>query len=193
MELLTAVGRLTPKNTGLGIVLFDMVSRPSITLTNKTIPEDARRYAAAREFCTGFFGLASTYTFASFVEKYVPNVVSKAFFKTDLTKDLATYINNTGWSKLTPLEKNLKGLLVGSSFAGTLIALGIITPLLCNVFLNKLLDKVIKTKHIPMPTLIPASSLKTTNTTTLPGQVQYSPAFDRFLREHVQPKINTGK
>lgn len=143
MNVLMTLGqKLTPKNVTLGVIVTNMVCRPTITLANKQLPEETRRYTATREFSTEFFGFATTYGFATLVEKIVPKVIAKKFFNTELTKDLIEQIKNLGWDKLTPLQKNLKGVILGTSFVATAAAVAILTPLINNFLLNKMLGKI---------------------------------------------------
>ncbi|MEW5821860.1 MAG: hypothetical protein AB1782_16825 [Cyanobacteriota bacterium] len=147
MTLLASLGqRLTPKNVTLGVIMTNMVCRPTITLSNKQIPEETRRYTATREFFTELFGLASTFTFATAVEKFVPKIIAKKFFNTELTQKLMDQIKNTGWDKLTAVQKNLRGVILGSSFVATALAVAIITPLINNIVLNKMLGKIMGKK-----------------------------------------------
>ncbi len=186
MKLLMTLGqRLTPKNVTLGVIVTNMVCRPTITMSNKQLPEDTRRYTATREFFTEFFGFATTFSFATLVEKFVPKIVAKKFFKTDLTKQLVETIKKTGWEKLTPLQKNLKGLILGSSFVATAAAVAILTPLLNNLVLNKMLPKIMGRKKTEptaakeadtfskAPNATPASVFKTDNT-----------AFNTFIKDY---------
>lgn len=187
MNVLATLGqRLTPKNVTLGVIMTNMVCRPTITLSNKKIPEDTRRYTATREFFTEFFGLITTFGFASAVEKYVPKMVAKKFFKTDLTKQLVETIKNTGWDKLSPLQKNMKGVILGSSFVATALAVAVLTPILNNLLLNKMIDKIMgknKTGSAPAANKVDTFE-KTPGATSVQNFTTGSSAFDMFLKQY---------
>lgn len=181
MTILTRLGQITPKNVTLGVIMTNMVCRPTITLSNKSIPEETRKYTATREFCTEFFGLATTYTFATFVEKSLPKFVAKKFFNTDLTKELVEKIGKTGWESLTTLEKNLKGVMTGSSLLGTALAVAVLTPLINNIVLNKLLGKIMNKKDPAKPSQTSVAA------STVP--VELTPGFKNFLEQYSQGKV----
>ncbi|EKE02132.1 MAG: hypothetical protein ACD_20C00421G0006 [uncultured bacterium] len=143
MSALIGIGRIfTPKNATLGVITANMVCRPIITMSNKQIPEETRKYTATREFFTELFGLGTTYTFASAMENVIPKVIAKKLFNTDLTKNLANQIKSSGWDQLSPINQKIKGSMALSSFAGTAIAVAILTPLLNNIVLNKIMDRI---------------------------------------------------
>ena len=184
MNLLMTLGqKLTPKNVTLGVIVTNMVCRPTITMTNKQIPEDTRRYTATREFFTEFFGFATTYSFATLVEEIVPKIVAKKYFNTDLTKELVKHIKNSGWDKLSIPQKNLKGVILGTSFVATAIAVAVLTPLLNNFVLNRMLGKIMGKKGIQktqdtdkfekQQAITTASSFKTDNA-----------SFNAFLQDY---------
>ena len=63
MSYLLSIGKvLTPTNIVAGVKLAEMGFRPAITMSNKEIPEETRKYAATREFFTEFFGFIATLT-----------------------------------------------------------------------------------------------------------------------------------
>lgn len=172
--------KLTPKNVTLGVIVTNMVCRPTITMTNKQLPEETRRYTATREFSTEFFGFATTYGFATLVEKVVPKLIARKFFNTDLTKELVEQIKNVGWDKLTPIQKNLKGVILGTSFVATAAAVAILTPLLNNFLLNKMLSKIMGKNKTE------TEKINTINVTTIPVN-EYktdNPTFNAFLKDH---------
>jgi hypothetical protein len=201
MSLLVSIGqKLTPKNVTLGVIATNMVCRPTITMSNKSIPDETRRYTATREFFTEFFGAITTFTFATYIgEKLMPKLAAKKW-GVNLTKELADKINKTDWASLTdPVHKNLKATKVLSSFATTAVAVAILTPILNNLVLNKLINKIMKPKTSaesgqqqqaqPQGTyglILPAGGL------TQNG-VPHSNAFERFLQTKLQQPDNLNR
>jgi hypothetical protein len=195
MSMLVSVGqKLTPKNVTLGVILTNMVCRPTITLSNKGIPEETRKYTATREFFTEFFGALTTFTFATFIgENLVPKLAAKKW-GVNLTKELAEKISKTEWSNLTnPIHKNIKATKILSSFATTAIAVAVLTPLLNNLVLNKLMEKIWGKSKKPETPINPSGPLlagkinPANNTAGTPR----SAAFENFLNIKLQNNSST--
>ncbi len=145
MISLVGMGKmLTPRNVVLGVIGANMVCRPLITLSNRQLPEDTRRYTAMREFCTELFGLFNTLTFTTAVEYLGPRLISK-----DATRKVISRIKGADWNKLTAKDQRLKAAVLLSSLIGTILSTAILTPLLNNLVLNRLLEKIMGKKTTP--------------------------------------------
>jgi hypothetical protein len=144
MNSLMKLGNLlnSPKNVSLGVMSACMVGRPLITMSNKNISDETKRYTASREFFTEFFNMINTYTLVSGVEKLVPKLVAKKVGLKNLTKEGMELIKNTGREKLPLAEQKVKSSMVLSSFFGTALTVAVITPILNNLLLNKIMDKL---------------------------------------------------
>lgn len=163
MERLISVGKaLTPRNVLLTVITHNMIARPAITLSNKSLPEDTRRYTASREFCTELFGLINTLTFTTFVEWLGPRLVH-----CETTAKMIDYVKATDWNKLAKKQQHLKAVILMSSLVGSAMSCGILTPLLNNVVLNHVLENILKSN---------ASSSKNPSTLT---QRRFMPTYTR--------------
>lgn len=145
MDMMATVGRsLTPKNVALGVMVCDMVGRPLITMSNKEIPLETRKTIAVREFFTELLGATLTYGVATTVEKSVPQMLAKKLYNVDLTKALSNKILESEFKLLSPVNQKLRGIILLSSFLGTILAASILTPIINNVLTNKVLNKFLK-------------------------------------------------
>lgn len=193
MSFLASVGNLSPKKTILPVIAANMFFRPMITMSNKSLPPETRKYTATREFSTEFFGLINTYTFVTIVEKFVPKFLTKALFKTDLTDKLIEKLNDSKFSDLKPLEKNIKGLITLTGLAGTIISIAIIVPLLNNLVLNKLLKTRDNNPKLPpesensINNKVVASNINNNTLITNQKNIQ-SQAFNIFLKNYLDNK-----
>lgn len=153
MVQMSSIGKvLTPKNTIVGVVVANMVCRPLITLSNKELPPETKRYTATREFCTEFFGLINTLTIGSLIEWGGKKLAAKKILKDKpFTPELEKTIKNTGWDALENMEKNgkifkgatnLKGSIIATSFLGAALVASTITPVMNNIILNKVINKI---------------------------------------------------
>jgi hypothetical protein len=185
MSALVSIGqKLTPKNVTLGVIATNMVCRPIITLSNKSIPEETRRYTATREFFTEFFGALTTFSFATyFGENLIPRLAAKKW-GVNLTKDLAKTINNSSWDKLAvnPVFQKIKATRILSSFATTAIAVAILTPILNNLVLNKIMGKISGKKSPETPQVSGPLLASPISDTKQPR----SDAFESFLQSRLK-------
>lgn len=173
MSSLVGLGKwLTPRNVLVAIIAHNMVARPSITLANKSLPEETRRYTATREFCTELFGLFNTLTVATAIERLGPRLVDRS-----ATKEILNRVRNADWDRLTPKDQRLKALILICSLAGAAFSSGIVTPIMNNLVLNRLLDKIIgKSKPAASPTATPSGK----SLSVQPGSYGL---FDTFTRQ----------
>ena len=158
---LSGIGKmLTPRNTVIGVISANMICRPIITMSNKNLPEDTKKYTATREFCTELFGLINTITFASAVEYLGPKLINNK-----LTRKMMNDVKKADWDKLSPPDQKIKGAILVSSLVGTAIAAAVLTPLLNNLVLNKFMDKITgKNKTAaPKPLIAETPKLATVN------------------------------
>lgn len=146
---LAGIGRVlsSPKNVSLGVITSCMIFRPIITMSNKNIPDETKKYTAAREFCTEVFNLLNTYTFVSAVEYLLPKVILRKEKALDLSKKGIDLIKKANIGELLPPQQKLKGAVLLSSFLGAAFSCAILTPALNNIFLCKIIDKVTGTKQ----------------------------------------------
>lgn len=193
MSMVTSLGQiLTPKNATLGVIMTNMVCRPTITMSNKSIPEDTRKYTASREFCTELFGLLTTYTFATAVENIAPKAIAKKL-GVNLTKELFDSIKKASWEELKnkPELFKIKGTATVASFVGTAIAVAILTPLLNNFILNKFMGKILGNKDVKDKKQIEANVQANTvmaGSLSNNSHVSSSRAFSQFLQDYTQAK-----
>ena len=96
------------KPLSLGISASCMIFRPLITLSNKDLSPETKKYTASREFFTEFFGLINTYTLVSAIEKFTPKILAKKLFNVDLTKQLGETIKKAGWDQLPIAQQKIK-------------------------------------------------------------------------------------
>jgi hypothetical protein len=177
MSTLVSIGKtLTPRNVLVAVITHNMIARPAITLTNKNLPEDTRRYTASREFCTELFGLMNTLTFTTLIEWLGPRLANR-----NATSKMINHVKSTDWNKLAKKEQHLKAVILMSSLIGSAFSCGILTPLLNNFVLNQMLEKIIGNKQHPQGKPMPSVPMQNrsnpmTNTTT----VQTLPAFNRI-------------
>jgi len=128
---------LTPKNMAATMITANMICRPIITMSNKKVPEETRKYTASREFCTELFGLINNLVFVTFLENISGQIIAKKetgqfLNKTNLRKIKRTAINN-----LNLKEQKIKSGILLISFLGTAASAAFFTPLLNNFILNK--------------------------------------------------------
>lgn len=176
MGSLINIGKaLTPRNVLVAVITHNMVARPTITLSNKSLPEDTRRYTASREFCTELFGLINTLTFTTFVEWLGPRLVNR-----NISSKIIDHVKATDWNKLAKKEQHLKAVILMSSLIGSAVSCGILTPLLNNFVLNQLLEKIISRspKEIQIPASIKESKHVNMQNTVLGQTVQ---PFNRIV------------
>jgi len=138
---------LTPKNMAATMITANMICRPTITMSNKQVPEETRKYTASREFCTEFFGLANNLVFVTFLENLGGQIAAKKETGQFLNKDNLRKIKKSVMSGLNPQEQKIKTGILLASFLGTAASAAFFTPLLNNFVLNKFLDKIIKNKN----------------------------------------------
>jgi hypothetical protein len=181
MERLISIGKaLTPRNVLLTVITHNMITRPAITLSNKNIPENTRRYTASREFCTELFGLINTLTFTTFVEWLGPRLANR-----EVTAKMIDHVKVNDWNKLAQKEQHLKAIILMSSLIGSAMSCGILTPLLNNLVLNQVLDKILNrnispkrsTSSITQRRLMPTYTKSMAATTPM---VQPIPTFSRI-------------
>jgi hypothetical protein len=146
MSVLTSVGNIVlskPKYTIAGIIAANMVCRPIITMSNKEVPEDTRKYAASREFCTEFFGMINLFTIATLFEYIGGQRVSKKLTGKVLNRETFKRINEQAMELLkNPIDKQIKKGILIASFIGSVISSAVVTPMLNNLVLNKLMNKI---------------------------------------------------
>jgi hypothetical protein len=144
----SAGGLLTPKNIVVGLKLVNMVSRPTITMSNNQIPEDTRKYAATREFFTELFGVVTTLTVGSFIEKAGGQYFAKKHLGRKLEKKEFENIVKNAANSISDIkiQKTRNGILL-SSFIGAAFAGGILTPVLNNILLNPIMSRTFNRKH----------------------------------------------
>ena len=149
MSYLLSIGKvLTPTNIVAGVKLAEMGFRPAITMSNKEIPEDTRKYAATGEFFTEFFGFIATLTCGNLIEFAGGQLFAKKLTpeKQFLTQQQFKELGEKSLHSLREHDKKIKIGILLSSFIGATFAGAIVTPLLNNVVLNKFMDKIIKKK-----------------------------------------------
>ena len=140
MSLPTNLGSfLTPKNTYASIQICNMICRPAITMSNKEIPEETRKYTASREFCTEALGLMNNLVFVSFIEYIGGQIAAKRETGKILNKTDFKKIKNQTMSELCDKNKKIKAAVFLSSILGSAFSASILTPLLNNLILNKVM------------------------------------------------------
>jgi len=130
---------LTPKNTYASIQVCNMICRPAITMSNKEIPEETRKYTASREFCTEALGLMNNLVFVSFIEYLGGQLSAKRETGKFLNKMDFKNIKNKTMSNLCDKDKKIKSAIFLSSFLGSAFSASILTPTLNNLILNKMM------------------------------------------------------
>lgn len=143
-------GLLTPKNIVVGLKLVNMVSRPAITMSNNDIPEETRKYAATREFFTELFGVVTTLTVGSFIERQGGQYFARKHLGHNLDKKEFENLIKNSTNSLTDIKmQKTRTFILISSFVGAAFTGGILTPVLNNLLLNPIMSKIItkKTRH----------------------------------------------
>lgn len=149
MSYLLSIGKvLTPTNIVAGVKLAEMGFRPAITMSNKEIPEDTKKYAATREFFTEFFGFIATLTCGNLIEFVGGQLFAKKLTpeRQFLSQQQFKELGEKSVHSLREHDKKIKIGILLSSFIGATFAGAIVTPLLNNIVLNKFMDKIIKKK-----------------------------------------------
>lgn len=131
----------SPKLTYASIQVCNMVCRPTITMSNKEIPEETRKYTAKREFCTEALGLMNNLFFVSFIE-YLGGQIS-AIKETGnfIDRKMLKNIKKSTIYNLSEKDKRIKTGIFIASFVGSAFSGAILTPLLNNLILNKVMNK----------------------------------------------------
>ncbi|GEM_PF-5211016 len=134
---------LTPKYVVAARKIINGIGRPIITMSDKNTPEDAKRYAAAREFSTEMVGLGIILTVGTLFERvggklYAQHITKKPFsmaqFKALENKSLTSLSGKN--------EQKIKAAILVFSFISTIIEGAILTPLLNNIILHRYMDKI---------------------------------------------------
>jgi hypothetical protein len=149
MSILTNVGNFVtskPKYTIAGVIAANMVCRPVITMSNKQVPEDTRKYTAAREFCTELFGMANLFAIGTFCEYLGGQIMAKKVLGKFLNKVEFKNIGKTDLNALSAEHGKIKTGILIASFIGSVLSSAIATPLLNNVVLNKFMNKIVGKK-----------------------------------------------
>ena len=154
MSIITSLGNLAtskPKYTIAGVIAANMICRPVITMSNKQVPEETRKYTASREFCTELFGMINLFVIGTIFEYMGGQLAAKKLTGKFLNRET---FKNIGASALNTLSadhgKIKKGILI-ASFIGSILSSAIATPLLNNIVLNKLMNKIIGKKDKSQP------------------------------------------
>lgn len=149
---------LTPKNVVAMRKVINGIGRPVITMADPNTPEDAKRYAAAREFSTEMIGLGIILSTGTFFERAGGYLYAKAIGVKmtkkkwhDLEKLAINPITDFKDKKMLTInsitefkDKRIKAAILISSLVGTIAEGAILTPLLNNLVLNKFLDVIFK-------------------------------------------------
>lgn len=184
MSSVVSIGHLlTPKNTALGISGATMIFKPLITLSNKELPEDTKRYTALREFFSTLFSFTSIATLVGFAERNIPKTFAHKKYNIDLTENLLHTIKKTDWGLLSNPHKEIKGVFLITSLIASASTAAILTPLLCNIFLNKLLTHIMGKKKEPPHANYPDVFAKSLNGITLTRNKTDSEAFNTYLQQ----------
>jgi len=138
---------LTPKNMAATMITANLICRPAITMSNKQVPEETRKYTASREFCTEFFGLVNNLVFVTFLENLGGQIAAKKETGQFLDKINLRKIKREITPNLNLKEQKIKTGILLASFIGTAASAAFFTPLLNNFVLNKFLDKIIKKEN----------------------------------------------
>ncbi|MFA6988715.1 MAG: hypothetical protein WC197_01485 [Candidatus Gastranaerophilaceae bacterium] len=145
MSILTNLGTIItskPKYTIAGVIAANMVCRPIITMSNKQVPEETRKYTAAREFCTELFGMITLFGIGSLFEYVGGQIAAKKITGKFLNKETFSKIGKTALEALSKDEGKIKTGVLIASFVGSIISSAIATPILNNVVLNKIMNKL---------------------------------------------------
>lgn len=137
MSLISLGRMLTPRNVVLGVIATNIVCRPIITMSNKSLPMETRRYTAMREFCTELFGFINTLTLATAIE-----IIGARLINRKATRKMIERIKAADWKQLPVADQRLKAAILLSSAIGTALSTAVATPLLNNLVLNRLLEKI---------------------------------------------------
>jgi hypothetical protein len=151
---------LTPKRVTLGIMFTDMIGRPAITLTNTKIEKKTRYLMATREGLTELFGFTLTYIVATLTEKIIPAIYAKKHLVgTTISAEFLSDITKKAFTDLTPSLQKFRGVILGSSFFGAIVAASVLTPLLNNLVLNKVMNRILKSEqHVHEQAIIPSAA-----------------------------------
>lgn len=164
------------KNISLGISSACMIGRPVITMSNDKIPMETRKYTASREFFTEVFNMSIIYSLVTLAENFAfKNVAKKQGLK--FSKELFKKVTETGWENLLPKEQKIKTAFALTSFLGTAATVAIITPLLNNAFLDKIIN------------LLPIGKSNKQDKDTQPNQIATSNQTNVFQKFN-QLKLN---
>ncbi len=162
MSTAAKLGKLLskPLTNQMAVTSGIMVLRPLIMLTDKAVPIETREYAATREFFTELFGLGSLLVIGSTIKsicsfvaydrnskdtKLMKPILSalssfkfgKAFTEIRKSNKILTTLSKQDWGKLSPKMRHVNGVFNLSSYAGIILALAVITPILNNTVINK--------------------------------------------------------
>ncbi|OGI00811.1 MAG: hypothetical protein A2287_10385 [Candidatus Melainabacteria bacterium RIFOXYA12_FULL_32_12] len=161
----------TAKNTSLGISTACMIGRPIITMSNNKVPIETRKYTATREFFTELFNIPIIYLFVSAAENLVSKLVANQQGIKDFSKEMLDKIRLTEMTKLGVQDQKVKTALLLTSFVGTAATVAVITPLLNNALLGKIIDRLPmgKSKKQEQPSQVNANVFEKFNKLKLNG------------------------
>jgi len=150
MSLSTSIGNFVtkskPKYIVAGIIAANMAFRPVITMSNKQIPEDTRKYTATREFCTELFGMINLFAVGTLFEYLGGQITAKKLTGKFLNNLDFKNIGKNAVEALSPNHQKIKTGISVASFVGSVLSSAVFTPLANNVVLNKLMNKIIGKK-----------------------------------------------
>lgn len=137
-----STANISPKLTTVAISSSCATFRPLITLSNKNVSEDTKKFTAKREFLTEIINCTLILSVVSAAEELIPRVLSKGknFLGKPLTKEAFNKIKKSSYDVLTEGEKNLKAAHNLTSLFVTAVCVAIASPFVNNFILNNFLS-----------------------------------------------------
>jgi len=146
VDIVTIGQLLTPKYVVAARKIINGIGRPIITMSDKNTPEDAKRYAATREFSTEMIGLIIILSCGTIFEKIGGNLYAKWLLKRPMTQKEIQKIEKKSLTSLKGDKQKIKAAILLCSFLSTIAEGAVLTPLLNNLILSKFINKILKNK-----------------------------------------------